>query len=150
MKSALALIIGDMIYTSVAYSADPTTITGSVTRVRDRDTIIVGPIPIRLNGVAAPERQDALGKEATAFMRKLASGKTVRCRLNGQRTHDRFVGICYLRGTEIGETIIEVVLARSCPHYPGGRDRANEAAAEANGEDISKSYVLPSYCRLRR
>jgi hypothetical protein len=48
-----------------AFSADPTILTGTVTHVRDGDTIVVGAIPIRLNGVSAPELND-LGELAVA------------------------------------------------------------------------------------
>ena len=41
-------------------SANPTLLTGNVTKVRDGDTVEVGKIPIRLNGVSAPELQEPL------------------------------------------------------------------------------------------
>ena len=56
---------------------------GPVTHVRDGDTIEVSKIPIRLNGVAAPERNDPHGPQATAFMRDLILGNEVRCELTG-------------------------------------------------------------------
>ena len=39
---------------SSARADEPTVLTGTVTHVRDGDTIEVGKIPIRLNGVSAP------------------------------------------------------------------------------------------------
>ena len=76
--------------------ADPATLTGTVTKVRDGDTIEVGRIPIRLNGVSAPEMNEPLGPQSKNFMTDLVMGKRVRCELDGSKTHDRFVGICYL------------------------------------------------------
>ena len=39
------------------------TMTGQVTHVRDGDTIVVGSMPIRLNGLAAPEGNEPGGEE---------------------------------------------------------------------------------------
>ena len=101
--------------------ADPTILTGGVTKVRDGDTIEVGKIPIRLNGVSAPETSEPLGPLSKAFMVDLLMGKRVRCELDGTKTHDRWVGICYLNGRDIGAAVIGVGLALDCPRYSGGR-----------------------------
>ena len=50
-----------MAFSATAYAEQQTVLTGTVTKVRDGDTIEVGRVPIRLNGVAAPEKRDALG-----------------------------------------------------------------------------------------
>ena len=96
---------------NVAVKADETSLNGIVTKVRDGDTIEVGKIPIRLNGVSAPEMNEPLGPQSKAFMIDLVLNKPVRCELNGERTHDRFVGICYLDGHDIGEAVIKAGLA---------------------------------------
>jgi len=101
--------------------ADPATLTGTVTKVRDGDTVEVGRIPIRLNGVSAPEMDEPLCPQSKAFMTELVMGMRVRCELNGEKTHDRFVGVCYLDGKDIGATIIANRLALDCPRYSGGR-----------------------------
>ena len=94
MRTILALIV---VVSLRAYSvaAEPTVLTGTVTHVRDGDTIEVGKIPIRLNGVSAPELKQPLGQQSKAFMIDLVNEKQVRCELNGEKTYDRFVGICY-------------------------------------------------------
>ena len=123
-------------------SGDQDTITGTVTRVRDGDTIEVANTPVRLNGVAAPELDERFGRESRTFMARLVSGKTVRCVSNGERSFDRVVGTCYLDGQDIGETIIAAGLARDCPRHSGGRyDDFNTAA--------SKRLPLPGYCKPR-
>jgi len=119
-------------------------LTGKVTHVRDGDTIEVEGVPIRLNGVSAPERGDPFGPEATAFMRDLVDGKPVRCELTGETTYDRQVGTCFLDGVDISATIIRAGLALDCPRYSGGRYAADEAAARATG--IKQAYTLPGYC----
>ena len=124
-------------------------LTGPVTHVRDGDTIVVSNTPIRLDGVAAPERKDPLGPQATAFMRNLVLGNEVRCELNGKKTYDRFVGRCFLGELDVGRELIRAGLARDCPRYSGGRYGVAEMDARRNGKDVSRVYRLPGYCRLR-
>jgi endonuclease YncB( thermonuclease family) len=53
-------------------------------------------LAIRLQGLAAQEWDEPLGTEAREAMIKLVEGRTLRCEVDGERTHDRCVGICYL------------------------------------------------------
>ena len=116
------LVLGSiLIWTSTDIFADPTTLTGTVTKVRDGDTIEVGKVPIRLSGVSAPEMNEPLGPKSKSFMTDLVMGKRVRCELDGSKTHDRFVGICYLDEKDIGARVIANGLALDCPRFSGGR-----------------------------
>ena len=45
----------------------------------------------------------------------MVDGKRVRCELNDQKTYDRFVGVCYLDGRDIGAAVIKARLAIDCP-----------------------------------
>jgi endonuclease YncB( thermonuclease family) len=108
------------VLTTPGIAAEPNTLTGTVTHVRDGDTIEVSEVPIRLNGVSAPELDEPLGERSRIFMRDLVMGQPVRCELNGQKTYDRFVGTCYLGGKDIGISIIETGLALDCPRYSRG------------------------------
>jgi endonuclease YncB( thermonuclease family) len=125
--------------------ADETTLIGKVTFVRDGDTIEVGGIAIRLNGISAPEQRQPYGPDATAFMGWLVMEKEVTCKLNGKRNRDRLIGICYLDGADIGETINREGLARDCPRYSDGRYAKAEKEAKRTG--IHERYELPDYCR---
>jgi endonuclease YncB( thermonuclease family) len=49
------LLVAIFSLTIPAYVAEPTILTGIAIKVRDGDTIDMGRIPIRLNGVSAPE-----------------------------------------------------------------------------------------------
>ena len=76
------------------------------------------------------------------FMVGLVAGNPLRCELNGERSHDRFIGACYLEGQDIGASIISAGLARDCARFSGGRyDAFNTAASER--------LPLPGHC-LRR
>jgi len=118
-----------------------TQIRGPVTHVRDGDTIKIGPIAVRLEGVSAPELREKLGQPSKMFMQGLVMGRKVTCRLNGSKTYDRFVGVCFLNGRDIGATIISEGLARDCPRYSGGRYSKFETAA------ARLRIKLPKYCR---
>ena len=143
MKRILAaLVLGSiLIWASTDIFADPTTLTGTVTKVRDGDTIEVGKIPIRLNGVSAPEMNEPLGPQSKGFMTDLVMGKHLRCELDGEKTHDRFVSICYLDEQDIGATVIANGSALDCPRFSGGR------YAEYEIEGVAAEIKLPRYCR---
>ena len=126
--------------TPIASADDGTYLTGIVTKVRDGDTIEVGKIPIRLNGVSAPELDEPLGPQSKAFMIDLVMGKRVRCELNGAKTYDRFVGLCYLGNKDIGEAVVSAGLAIDCPRFSGGRYSPFES------RNAVKSIKAPSYC----
>jgi micrococcal nuclease len=113
------------------------------------DTIVVGGVHVRLQGVAAPEvahpgqPQDEPGRpEARVFMQDLAEGRTVVCELTGERTRGRRVGACMVDGHDIGGELIEAGLARNCPRYSHGRYAAREPKA-------ARRLRLPSYCSRR-
>lgn len=78
-------------------------------------------MPIRLNGLAAPERDEPGGAAATRAMIEVVDGRTLRCELDGERTGDRCVGACFLEGVDIAAKMVAAGLARDCPRYSGGR-----------------------------
>ena len=122
-------------------------LTGEVMYVRDGDTIEVAGVPIRFIGLAAPESDDPGGRAATAAMRRLVDGHQVRCELNGERTYDRCVGVCYLDGADIATELVRQGVARDCPRYSRGRYAQAERRAAAEGATIRERYRLPGYCR---
>lgn len=113
---------------------------GLVTKVRDGDTIVVNSDTlIRLQGIDAPENKELGGIEASEAMRKLVENKNVTCLMDGSKTYDRSVGICFLNGQDIGAILISSGFARDCPKFSGGRYKEIET---------SKSRTLPkkNYC----
>ena len=125
-----------------AAAAENVSVEGVVTKVRDGDTIEIGPIAVRLKGVSAPELKEPLGHKSKAFLVDLVMGKNIRCGLNGDKTYDRFVGNCFLRGQDIGASVISAGLALDCPRYSGGLYRNFELKI------AKKQIKLPRYCRL--
>jgi endonuclease YncB( thermonuclease family) len=112
---------------------------GQVTHVRDGDTIELGGMPIRLNSLAAPVGDESGGAEATRTMVELVEGRTSRCELNGECTHDRCVGICYVEGADVAAAMVSAGVARDCPRFSGGRYREAEVRAAASGSTIGRS-----------
>lgn len=104
-------------------------IQGRVTVVRDVDTIVVAGVPVRLNGLDGPETSTRIGREARTFMPRLVRGEIVTCQLNGERTYDRWVGVCYLNGQDIGAIAVANGHALDCRRYSGGRYRDLETPA---------------------
>ncbi|WP_425045276.1 thermonuclease family protein [Primorskyibacter sp. S87] len=111
----------------LALSATPL-LAGGV-QVRDADTIVVSGTPVRLQGVDAPELGTAAGRDARRWMVNYLGGKRVTCDLTGERTHDRFVGVCYADGNDIGAAVIAAGHALDCRRYSGGRYRHLETPA---------------------
>lgn len=121
------------------------TLAGEVTRIRDGDTIEVDNVPIRLNGLHAPERGDPGGAEATEAMRQIVEGAggLLRCELSGEMSYDRYIGVCYTEaGQDIAALLIARGLGRDCPRYSDGR-YADFERAEA------QFMSLPAYCLER-
>jgi endonuclease YncB( thermonuclease family) len=128
-----------------AVQAAAQTIDGKLAHVRDADTIELatsrGRIAIRLNGVDAPELGERGGRAGKRWMARAYGGQPLRCVLNGDRTYDRLVGVCYDRnGADIGAAVIAAGHARDCPRFSGGRYRKFETKA---------SRAIPSkpYCK---
>ncbi|OUD08483.1 nuclease [Marivivens niveibacter] len=106
-------------------------VTGTA-RVRDADTIVVAGVPVRLNGIDAPELGTRYGRDGKYFMERLLRGRNVTCELNGERTYDRWVGTCFIdldgQWTDIGAVVISNGYALDCRRYSGGRYRSFEPA----------------------
>lgn len=119
---------------------------GQATRVRDGDTLELDGRVIRLQGIAAPELHEPLGREAKEALEALVAGRTLACLPDGTRTHGRIVAICRIDGEDVGAQLVAMGLARDCPRFSAGRYRALEREAARRGAGIARRYDLPSYC----
>ncbi len=114
---------------TIAAALFATTATAGGLQVRDADTIVVDGTPVRLNGVDAPELGTRSGQDAKRWMVNFLRGKDVECKLNGERTHDRWVGVCFADGEDIGAAVIAAGHALDCARYSNGRYRQLETPA---------------------
>ncbi len=98
-------------------------------RVIDGDTIVVSGVKVRLNGVDAMELGTEAGQQAKAAMSKIVQRQRVTCELNGERSYDRMIGVCYANGQDVAALLIANGYALDCARYSGGRYRNYETTA---------------------
>ncbi|CUH49656.1 thermonuclease family protein [Ruegeria atlantica] len=110
-----------------------------IANVRDVDTLVVQGVPVRLNGIDGPELSTNAGMAAKQWMTGHLRGKTVTCRLSGERTYDRWEGVCYVNGEDIGAASIAAGHALNCRRYSGGRYRRLETPA-ARARTVRSGY----------
>lgn len=92
--------------------------------VIDGDTIVIKRRKIRLAGIDAPELDQAFGQKSKWAMVDICKGQVITARLNGETSHDRLVGTCFLPdGRDIGAELIKRGLALDWTHYSGGKYR---------------------------
>ncbi|SMP10292.1 thermonuclease family protein [Shimia sagamensis] len=101
-------------------------------QVRDADTIVWDGTPVRFQGVDAPELKTRAGKDAKRWTVNYLRGKKVSCDLTGERSYDRYIGVCYADGKDIGAAVIAAGHALDCARYSGGRYRQFEQASAKN------------------
>lgn len=94
--------------------------------VIDGDTLWLGSVNIRLNGIDAPERGQARYRAATRTLQRLVAGRTVVCKLNGDKSYDRYIGTCFVGETDLAAAVIASGNALDCARYSGGRYRKFE------------------------
>ena len=74
-------------------AGDGTRLSGRAT-VTDGDTLRVAGHAVRFQGLVTPERKEAGGAAATAFVCELVAGRTIICGFDGTRARGRVVGVC--------------------------------------------------------
>ena len=83
-----------------------TILTGTVTRVRDGDTVEVDRIAIRLAALNCPENKTQKGQYATRVAKQF-EGSKMTCELTGAKTYDRLVGYCSVNGVDFGRFMMQ-------------------------------------------
>ena len=82
-------------------SNNPAVLTGTVTDVRDGDTIEVGGIAVRLSALDCPENGTQQGNQATKIAQQF-QGTQAQCELTGAKSYDRLVGYCEINDVDFG------------------------------------------------
>ena len=86
--------------------AGETVLTGTVTHVRDGDTIEVNNVPIRLAALDCPESGTQKGDTASRIAQQFL-GSQATCELTGAKTYDRLVGYCEVNGADFGAYMMQ-------------------------------------------
>ena len=135
------MLVGFVLLASGPVQAAEAILTGHA-RTIDGDTIEIGGVSIRLKGIAAPERDEPGGAEATEAMRQLIGNQEVRCELTGERTHQRAVGYCSAGGRDLNGMMVREGWALSCPRYS-----PRYVGLEPKAGTVQRMhYQLPPYC----
>jgi len=117
-----------------ASSAQAADLTGTVPAVADGDTFTLCAGArcerIRLCGIDAPERGDALSAEATEALRRMTNGVAVTCTPVGEgtvcdgrsrrRSGERLVAQCFVDGNDIAAELVRRGLACDWVRFSGG------------------------------
>ena len=143
MKRLVYIIIILISYTSLSYSKEINCASHNV-YVIDADTIKLCNMKIRLNGISAAERGHVSYKSCKKTVEKIiAESDIVSCKLTGDMTYDRHVGICSVtkrdKTEDLQQKIIEIGCARDCQRYSSGKYKIFETEA-------SRALPLPKYC----
>ncbi len=95
----------------------------------DGDTIVIGRIKLRLEGIDAPELDMPWGQKAKREMVDICKGQTITAKLTGETSFDRFVAVCHLPdGRDIGAELVRRGVALDLPFFSGGKYRHLEPA----------------------
>ena len=143
MKRLIYIIIILISCTSLSYSKEINCASSNM-YVIDADTIKLCNMKIRLNGISAAERGHVSYKSCKKTVEKIiAESDIVSCKLTGDMTYDRHVGICSVtkrdKTEDLQQKIIEIGCARDCQRYSTGKYKIFETEA-------SRELPLPKYC----
>lgn len=126
----------------VSLLAEPPQPVGGVTgraAVVDGDTITVGDLLIRLDGIDAPESGQVCeaagvaydcGRAAERYLRGLVAFRTVTCSTGELDPYGRTLGFCTREGGDINRAMVAAGWALAYRHYTGRYAAAEEEARE--------------------
>jgi endonuclease YncB( thermonuclease family) len=128
--------------------------------VIDGDTIAIGEVRIRLEGIDAPELAQTCGRswrsawpcgrEAAGHLERLVRGREVICRTKGYDAYGRMLGVCFAAGLELNARMVQTGMAWAFARYSQSYSQ-DEAGARARKQGIWKSESEPAWTyRARR
>lgn len=142
------------------WSAAPKVITGHA-RVIDGDTIAVGKVRVRLEGIDAPETdqkcRDSAGRDylcgitASKALRNLIGREPVACERVGQDRYGRVLGVCSnAAGVDMSAELVRRGLAVAFRRYSIRYAQVEDAARTAGAGLWSGTFEHPSCFRAAR
>ena len=126
--AATAAIIGAAGF--VVFAGDRYAPIVGVARTIDGDTIEIGNVRVRLQGLDSPELEHHGGAAAKRAVQAIIGNDLVSCRLDGTKSHDRAVAICRLPdGRDIAGELVRRGHGLDCRRFSNGRYRDLETDA---------------------
>ena len=148
---------------SAAFAEPLASVTG-IAKVKDGDTLLIGPVEVRFGGMDAPEHDQfcfeplaggktqrvAAGELATQALKSLAEGKAVRCDINENKTsYNRVIGECFVGNLNLSQEMVKQGWALAYVRFSSAY-LAEEVAARAQKFGIHRFKCLtPAYFRCR-
>lgn len=126
-------------------------------KVIDGDSLVVDNKEIRLSGIDAPEykqtcfnvenKEYPCGKLATRFLKKLA-GDDTKCKFVVKDKYKRYVSVCYSRGVNINEKMVEEGWAVAYKRYTQEYNDAEEQAKKRKKGIWQGRFLKPELYRI--
>ena len=122
-------------------------------KVIDGDTIHISKNKIRLHAIDAPEKKQTCildteewfcGKQSTIELKKLISGKIVKCKVNDVDIYNRFIAVCFINNTDINQWMVKNGWAIAYRYY-SEKYIKEEMLARENKLGIWSSKFLEPY-----
>ena len=147
MNAIRSLFISLVLFTSTAISAGPLT-PGLVVAISDGDTITLltedkQQLKIRLAGIDTPEKKQAFGTKARDHLASRIFKHDVEVDLRKKDQYGRYLGVIYISGVDINQSMIQDGYAWFYKHY--AKDQPKEEAqryAKAEADARSKQRGL--------
>lgn len=151
-----------LVYTTIGCDAllarsgqvDPAPSISGPARVIDGDTIAIGEVRIRLEGIDAPETSQTCGRpflgtwpcgqEATSHLALLLRDREVRCDSRGLDLYGRMLAVCTVAGLEVNADMVRSGLAWAFVKY-STRYVALEAEARERKVGIWQGEAVPAW-----
>ncbi len=138
---------------STAPAATPSSVSGQA-RIIDGDTIDIGAIRVRLEGIDAPESAQTCqratgetwrcGRAAVRQLNRLVAGRRVACERAGQDKYGRMLGTCWVDGRDINSQMVSAGYAWAFVKYSRSYV-AQEADARAAKVGIWEGPAEPAW-----
>jgi endonuclease YncB( thermonuclease family) len=144
--------------------AEPLASVTGIAKIKDGDTLLIGPVEVRFSGVDAPEhdqfctqkQQDgstkrvAAGVLATEFLKQLAEAKPVRCDIHDNKTsYNRVIGECFVGDVNLSQQMVRGGWGLAYVRFSSAY-LAEELAARQENLGIHRFKCLtPAYFRCR-
>jgi endonuclease YncB( thermonuclease family) len=134
----------------------PTSVLRGRATVVDADTLDLGGRRVRLFGIDAPEKGQtcersgtvwACGQEAAVALAALLGDREVRCIEHGVDRHDRLIGLCWVRGSDVSHWLVERGWALAYRRFATDYVEAEEAARLARRGMWAGTFKAPEEWR---